>query len=66
MWRFSRQSQEIFDKPDTSLTENQKSETASQFGISPLLHQAMLTTEGPLVLLPLRNQSGVYGNCPPR
>lgn len=47
MWRFSRQSsaishqsQEIFDKPDLSLTDNWKPKTDNY-----LLHQAILTSE---------------------
>ena len=46
MWRFSRQpsvishqSQEVFDKPDTALTENRKPKTDNYF------HQAILTSE---------------------
>lgn len=41
MWRFSRQqSQDVFDEPDPSLTENRQQITANYF-----LHQAMLTSE---------------------
>ena len=40
MWRFSRQSQEVFGKPDASLTENRQPTTGNYF-----LHQAMLTSE---------------------
>ena len=47
MWRFSRQSsvishqsQDVFDKPDTSLTDNWKLKTDNH-----LLHQAILTSE---------------------
>ena len=51
MWRFSRQlsvisyqSQEVFDKPDTSLTENSYRE-ANTTTDNYFLHQAMLTSE---------------------
>ena len=40
MWRFSRQSQEVSGKPDTSLTENRQPTIDNHF-----LHQAMLTSE---------------------
>ena len=46
MWRFSRQSQQIFNKPTPSLTENSHYGTnATTAPYSPLLHQAILTSE---------------------
>ena len=46
MWRFSHQSQQIFNESVPSLTENSHHETnATPDTYSPLLHQAILTSE---------------------